>query len=174
MLVRNLFGVSWLLMGAGWGFWSYRQIARRYGRRAVGRFAANSALMTGYLAGLGGLFVLWNGGRGGGTWSRGSYVEPYQWQWTGALALAVVGGPVIGALLTWMRRPSSYRFDVPSSTPFIDEEEMQEILEVETHAGPEECRHLAEDLVEESRLRQQPLQAELEAFVRRHLPGRLT
>lgn len=174
MLVRNLYGVIWLLMGAGWGYWSYRQLARRYGRRAVGRFAANWALMTGWFAGLGGLSVNWNGGRGGGDWSRGSYVAPYQWQWEGALALALIGGLVAGALLTWMRQPDSYAFDIPSSAAFIDEEEVREILETETRATPEECRRLAETLLAEARLRKQPLPREVESFVRRHLPGRLT
>lgn len=174
MLIPNLFGIVWFIMGAGWGYWFYRQLVRRYGSRVLGRLAANAALMTGYFAGLGGLFVLWNGGAGGGEWSRGSYVHPYKWQWSGALAFALIGGPVAGALLAWLRQSRSYGFDIPSSTRFIDEEEMRDILEAESDAGPEKCRHFAESLLKQSRLRQQPLQPELEAFVRRHLPGRLT
>jgi hypothetical protein len=174
MLVRNLVAAIWFLMGAGWGYWGYKLLARRYGHRAFGRFAANWAMMTGWFAGLAGFALLWNGGRGGGGWSRGRYVEPYQWEWPAALAFALVGGLATGGLLTWARQPSSYAFDVPSSTPFIDEEDVREILESEARGGPEACRQLAESLVKESRARRQPLPRELELFVGRHLSRRQT
>jgi len=130
--------------------------------------------MGGGFTGLGGLFVLWTGGRGGGEWSRGVYVEPYQWHWTGGLALAIGGGLVAGALLTWFRRPTSYTFDIPSEHPFISDDESQAILEAESRATADDCRQLAERLVAEARLRHKPLPYEIDLFVQRHLPGRLT
>jgi hypothetical protein len=169
-LLRNLFGVIWLLLGAGWGYWSYTRLERRYAKHAVGRFVANWAFSTGLFAGFGGLFMLWNGGRGGGEWNGRIYVEPYQWQWTYTLAFALVGGFVFGVLVTWLRQPSSYAFEISSTTPFIDDEEVRRILEAERQAAPGECRQLAEKLVAESRLQQQPLPREVESFVRRHLP----
>jgi hypothetical protein len=173
-LLRNVFGVIWLLLGAGSGYWSYTQLERRYAKRAVGRFVANWAFSTGLFAGLGGLFMLWNGGRGGGEWNGRIYVGPYQWQWTYTLAFALVGGFVFGALVTSLRQPSSYAVDISSTTPIIDDEEVRRILEAERQAAPEECRGLAEKLVAESRLRQEQLPHDVELFVRRHLPGRLT
>jgi hypothetical protein len=125
-------GSRWVPDG---GYVADRELSRRYGRHVRGRFAANWALMTCYFAGLGGASVLWNGGRGGGDFSRGQFVAPYQWHWSEAIAFALIGGFLVGALMTWVRRPPTYMFDIPESSRFTDEAEDHESPEREKHGG---------------------------------------
>src|SRR5689334_23493703 len=164
MLLRNLFAVVWFVLGAGWGFWAYRFLARRYGRHAFGRFAANWAMMTGYFLGMGSCSVLWNGGHSESQ-SREGYATAHDWHWPEALGFALVAGLLIGGLLTWVRRRSSYAFDIPSDDTFLDAEEVQEILTLEKRASAEVCRELAESLLKQSHMRLQPLPREVQQFV---------
>src|SRR5688572_330563 len=77
-------------MGAGWSYCAYPLLARRYGRRPLGLFIANWAMMTAYFGGLGGLFVLWNGGRGG------RYVAPRGLRRTVSVGVARCAGARAG------------------------------------------------------------------------------
>jgi len=169
MFLRNCIAVVWFILGAGWGYWAYRFLARRYGRRRFGRFSANWAAMTGLFLGMGGCSVLWNGGHSEHL-TRQGYFATYDWHWPEALGFALTCGLLVGGLLTWRRPLSSYAFDIPSNETFIDSDEVQEILSLEKRASAEECRRLAESLLKQSRRRLQPLPPEVEQFVERYIP----
>jgi len=129
-------------------------------------------MMTGYFLGMGSCSVLWNGGHSESQTHQG-YVATRDWHWPEALGFALGLGLIVGGLVTWGRRPSSYAFDIPSDDTFIDPEEVEEILTLEKRASPQVCRELAESLVKQSRMRLQPLPWEVQQFVERHLPAKL-
>jgi hypothetical protein len=169
--MRNLFSLSYLIVGGFLGYAAYRSIIRRFGSTPIGRLSAHIVALLSYGLGIGAMMAFYNDG-----WHRGpGYTYETRSTLPESLVLGAIIGLVAGIFLFFQgerKRKVSPELENGIESEF-PADYVAEIVAAEATASVEERQQMAAHVQSRAAKSGQPLPEELIDFVERN-SGRLT